>query len=1718
MNDVSFNTTDELFTALKVSEIRKVLLQQCQESDLRSEALKALLQDRYSDLLSTADEASGMLESVRSLVENVEELRSVSKELITLAELNERTKLEVNINIHQLDETSLSSSLSSSSSSTSTSTLYTRDESLSISSNGTTDLISRQSKTSIYDDLILNQQEQFEMIKRRIETWAFTSVLTIESFRMQKQYLSASLSIIFASSSTSSSSSSSSSYVTSSSLFGTRIIADLRTRVLTDACRTIAQSLCYINEKTLGLQILDESNLGRKDQQNGLQNGTINVNTIVNERFDQVVKSVCESIYALAILRATASSSTTTTTSSSSSSSTPQLISLSSLSAESLTSNICSQLPLIVEYALLRPAQTRINSEKCMKDITSMQTQSSSLSSSTFSESESTLINQLQSTTWCFSLVSACIDTLCNTNQGKNVNSSLSLNTVQVMINTVLLGLTSRKITDVDTALNIITPSLVWKEKAYEYMQKEHEQYGNSGLTTVYTKTIITGPSTNVSRTNDTSSTISAAVCTKSLLEISKLWALRVKTLVSKRLGPIISTSLGIRTDLSSSDELSMQSSSSAISSLKYTQALISVRRVNKVLLETTHSMRQISKEIALDDVIISTLSDANGKAPLSLTIHDYLLGRPLRSLEALCVRGALFDRVSLVLETLQRSIEVINASAYSGPLHQYSETDYYADTCEQSYTNHIKNLNNPLSTTSPSTTSIPSLRDNLRNASRRFEKFAEAMKKSESTSKHIEEAIQASNTTFEFGSRLGITAAMEKKIRHTALPEALCGPAVFTSGIALLVAVGIVTIEDIRSRSSSSFLRPTEQARIHLGSHGLSRLFARLPISSSSSSLDNFSSTLSSLATDHSAWRRIGAESGWQSPFGACISAAAHFLAAELKAAFEDYATSSALDDSDYEEEKMVEKVLSTQTSKLSVGFDNRAKQIIQTFSASLFNLVNTKFGSETNYQKVNCKQSLATAYSAVFLGQFVSSINALLPIELLQLVSTSSVDMNEKQQEQQEKTNLTFSNKLSLLAGICVESFSINVTSHALEALQFNWASDGLLEKKKKQQQQEQKDEESMNDDEYTFSSTSYTFSYASSSSAASLEWRSSHGSWMSAHVDSGGGAQVDVPVECSYGLSQSIARLSSHIKILGLLDQTILFSSSPLHLFSHLLSTSKGTSENGVTSKAQSSTPSTDLSNQLSSPELVSLFVEIGLTPPFTENYLVDPTALYNSPMQNDTCIQGQQQQHLEVSESLRDLFASWAGISTTPLSSISSESLSSVCFLQSSMARRSFNLSCQIAASFTFLKEAMKVYTMITSSLAPSSSSSSSVCESAILQASYDTFILGHVFQTVYVISTDSTKNSSSSLESRLPLVWQHLSKRVLSMPDKQQFSSSLSSYSDPQSLYSFLFSLIDPVERKLIEPRLVSFASSSIKSHALAWARVAPALASQTLTNGYQLSCTNSVAAINKANSNAHFETWSLSAVLVSNTNSGTTSAGNGSSTNGSVVTSPSSSSSSSASFSTGRIRTYGLSITQSSSSILLSCPIPASVISAEIEPTAVPLVPIRPPFQRISLLPTPTLSRPAIIPTNGQSGISSSSSSSNSLTSSSIGLLSSGLGGKRRIMSQNETLVSLLMGNSSPLSTTLTALLTPPVIQHVDGKMKMISSSVLSNDVSSNTHLFEKDVNGETTNGFTDAAEVAAAAAAVAAQKRQNSTIGGGSGSGAVAAAKGLFQSVFELW
>jgi hypothetical protein len=71
----SFATTDDLFAALRVPEVRGVLLQACADADVRSEALRALLQDRYGDLLASADEAAAMRASVRDLAALKEQIR-----------------------------------------------------------------------------------------------------------------------------------------------------------------------------------------------------------------------------------------------------------------------------------------------------------------------------------------------------------------------------------------------------------------------------------------------------------------------------------------------------------------------------------------------------------------------------------------------------------------------------------------------------------------------------------------------------------------------------------------------------------------------------------------------------------------------------------------------------------------------------------------------------------------------------------------------------------------------------------------------------------------------------------------------------------------------------------------------------------------------------------------------------------------------------------------------------------------------------------------------------------------------------------------------------------------------------------------------------------------------------------------------------------------------------------------------------------------------------------------------------------------------------------------------------------------------------------------------------------------------------------------------------------------------------------------------------------
>jgi hypothetical protein len=1171
--DVTFSTTDELFTALRLPEIRQVLLQACQDSDVRSDALKALLQDRYADLLSTADEASGMLSSVRSLVEKVEELRSASKELISLAEKHEQRQ-------HRGGALLLLQNAASSSNNSIIKTTMVASEVDSVAEEGSVVLYG-----SSYSTASTNEKDDEDnnvdgskisskrRIRRQLEAWLFSSFASIETFRMQQDYLTASLSVMFSSLA----SSSSSSFAVEP--LASRMLPMLQKKIIKDSCKAIASALIASSRNVYSvehqqLQSVDDTISGRRNRNfqqdnNGfIENTSSSSSSSSSSRFDSIITSVCSAIYAIAIIRSFSSSSSSLTLSSSS-------------SLSSFTSTVCSHIPHIVEHALLKPAQNRILSDACSgnNNVTSSTTRSSSLN-----ESESLLSNRLSNSTWCFSVVLAVVDALCRNDtltRKKNDNeeeeeeieekvslksslSSYSLHNALTVIATVNSGLLSKSVIEVENALHILTPSLAWKEQASEILKKnEQKDKTKSSLSSTSSSS---SSSTRSNTFKNEVPFVDQAVISSakdSLLKQSKSWALNIRKILLDQVGPLVAKSLGISTTDSTvvSQDTVVQSTSSlpTSSSLKYTEALQSVRRVYTNLRDTSsYIVPFLPLFISKDDVLTSTLADAKGSS-LSLSSHEYLLGRPLRSLEAFCVRGALHDRVHSVIELLKKSMDVVAECAYAGPLHQYCEEDYYTDCLKNGEGVTQGGVPSPLVNGSKNTvTSVntpSSLREGLRNASRRFENFGEALRRGENTSKHIEEAIIASSkSAAEGGSRLGVTALMEKKIRHTALPEALCGPSVYTAGIALLVAVGIVTVEDTRSRSFSSsssssslFVRPTEFAKVHLGVHGLTRLFSKLPTSPSHDNNNNNNSFgLIGLAKDHAAWRKAGAESGWQSPLGACIAASAHFLAAELRAAFVDYADSAAVvEDSD----EMTGK--NNNTERLGpVGYDERANLVIQAFSTSLLTLIETRFGKITEaIEKGKNEQTLSTAYSAIFIGQFAASAHALLPFELLQLQSTSidvtgNVDKNRK-----VASSSTNASILSSIASICVESFALNIASHAIEALQYNWALDGALLVHRGGQ----------NSHEISYTSSSYTFSDSAASSAASLEWRSSHGSWMSAHVDSEGGAQVDVPVECSTGLGQALARLSLHVKLLGLLDQLPLFSSSPFQLLSYLTSSS-------------------------------------------------------------------------------------------------------------------------------------------------------------------------------------------------------------------------------------------------------------------------------------------------------------------------------------------------------------------------------------------------------------------------------------------------------------------------------------------------------------------------------------------------------------------------------
>ena len=80
---MEFHTTEELFGALSIPEIRRVVLQSASEAESRGETLKVLVGERYSDLIGTADEAAEMFRGVQRLETRIKDLRRTSMSIFT---------------------------------------------------------------------------------------------------------------------------------------------------------------------------------------------------------------------------------------------------------------------------------------------------------------------------------------------------------------------------------------------------------------------------------------------------------------------------------------------------------------------------------------------------------------------------------------------------------------------------------------------------------------------------------------------------------------------------------------------------------------------------------------------------------------------------------------------------------------------------------------------------------------------------------------------------------------------------------------------------------------------------------------------------------------------------------------------------------------------------------------------------------------------------------------------------------------------------------------------------------------------------------------------------------------------------------------------------------------------------------------------------------------------------------------------------------------------------------------------------------------------------------------------------------------------------------------------------------------------------------------------------------------------------------------------------
>jgi trimeric autotransporter adhesin len=544
----------------------------------------------------------------------------------------------------------------------------------------------------------------------------------------------------------------------------------------------------------------------------------------------------------------------------------------------------------------------------------------------------------------------------------------------------------------------------------------------------------------------------------------------------------------------------------------------------------------------------------------------------------------------------------------------------------------------------------------------------------------------------------------------------------------------------------------------------------------------------------------------------------------------------------------------------------------------------------------------ALPAASSALLVGHTAVLLHALLPEDLLASSGPATRD---------GPAAASVGEALLACAAACTGAWATVIGRHAAEAARWEWARSGVLAPLGSSGGASSKTAPS------AFAATQT----ASAASAASARWRSENGGWMSANLDAADGeasAQIAVPVGVTPGLAHAFARLAAHVRLAGLLE------APPTVRMTAAAAEAVAGGEAATTSSS------------------VAVAVELGLVAPL--DYDFDPARVPGA---------GEGEGELDVWGVPRDHFSS----SGATASGTAVALLDGAGGLRAGLALRAARLAAQTAATAVLRRELLAVYDDVAAALGPPGSAGSAPegwtgVEAPTLQALLDVFVMGHALPSVQ-LGPSASSASASTIPAGIPSLWRALAGGASTSSTDLAASlggDSAAAPSTPSRLWGRMSALLDPVDWRLLEGQVRAFGADAAKAHAVSWHAAAPALGPQALPGGLSLAYAPTEA--------SGRVTWRLADVLVPS--QGPNKAGVGAAPSAPAATAASSSSSS---FSTATLTQGGISVSGSAAASLLALALPVAVASADLEPSAVPVLPLQPPFARLPLLPAPILTR-----------------------------------------------------------------------------------------------------------------------------------------------------------